>query len=349
MTVQSAESFESQSSHSVASLGLLMAPVMAFSLLLAPQASAAPSLSQIQAQVISLEEEATAAAEGAQEAKVKLAALQRSLQGIQAQAEIQGKNVDSISRSLGAIAVSQYKSGSLSQSLELLFSSDPALYLSSAGTLESITRRKSIQLKKLQSATQALNATSLTVADRLAQVKSLEKRLAQQSAAARAKLVKAEKLLATLKKEDRERLARLAREREDADQADSIKRAKTLNVASGRGGLAIKFAFKQIGDRYVFGADGMVNWDCSGLTMRAFQTAGVNLPHSSAAQSRMGKSIAFSQKKPGDLLFFGRPVSHVGIYIGGGKMVHAPRSGSRVKIASASAMGSKRLVAVRRF
>jgi cell wall-associated NlpC family hydrolase len=257
--------------------------------------------------------------------------------------------VDSISRSLGAIAVSQYKSGSLSQSLELLFSSDPALYLSSAGTLESITRRKSIQLKKLQSATQALNATSLTVADRLAQVKSLEKRLAQQSAAAQAKLVKAEKLLATLKKEDRERLARLAREREDADQADSIKRAKTLNVASGRGGLAIKFAFKQIGDRYVFGADGMVNWDCSGLTMRAFQTAGVNLPHSSAAQSRMGKSIPFSQKKPGDLLFYGRPVSHVGIYIGGGKMVHAPRSGSRVKIASASAMGSKRLVAVRRF
>ena len=356
MTVQSAESFKSQSSHSAASLALLiarvarvMAPVMAFSLLLAPQASAAPSLSQIQAQVISLEEEATAAAEGAQEAKVKLAALQRSLQGIQAQAEIQGKNVDSISRSLGAIAVSQYKSGSLSQSLELLFSSDPALYLSSAGTLESITRRKSIQLKKLQSATQALNATSLTVSDRLAQVKSLEKRLAQQSAAARAKLVKAEKLLATLKKEDRERLARLAREREDADQADSIKRAKTLNVASGRGGLAIKFAFKQIGDRYVFGADGMVNWDCSGLTMRAFQTAGVNLPHSSAAQSRMGKSISFSQKKPGDLLFFGRPVSHVGIYIGGGKMVHAPRSGSRVKIASASAMGSKRLVAVRRF
>lgn len=331
------------------SVGLAMAAAMGFSLLLGSPAHAAPSLSQIQAQVISLEEEATAAAEGAQEAKVKLAALQRSLQGIQAEAAIQGKNVDSISRSLGAIAVNQYKSGSLSESLELLFSSDPALYLSSAGTLESITRRKVIQLKKFQSATQALNATSLTVADRLAQVKSLQNRLVQQSAAAQAKLVKAEKLLATLKKEDRERLARLAKEREDADQADSIKQTKSLNIASGRGGLAIKFAFKQIGDRYVFGADGMINWDCSGLTMRAFQTAGVNLPHSSAAQSRMGKSIPFSKKKPGDLVFFGRPVSHVGIYIGGGKMVHAPRSGSRVKIASASSLGSKRLVAIRRF
>lgn len=327
----------------------IVAAVMGGSLLLVAPASGAPSLTQIQAQVNDLEAEATAAAEGAQEAKVKLASLQRNLQGIQAQAEIQGKNVDAISRSLGAIAVSQYKSGSLSESLELLFSSDPALYLSSAGALESITRRKSIQLKKLQSATQALNATSLTVADRLAQVKSLEKKLAQQSATAQAKLVKAEKLLANLKKEDRERLARLAREREDADQAKSIKQAKNLNVASGRSGLAIKFAFKQIGDRYVFGADGMINWDCSGLTMRAFQTAGVNLPHSSAAQSRMGKSIPFSKKKPGDLVFFGSPVSHVGIYIGGGKMVHAPRSGSRVKIASASSLGSKRLVAIRRF
>lgn len=316
---------------------------------LANPAEAAPSLAQIQAQVNDLQDQATAAAEGAQEAKVKLATLQRSLSGIQAQAAIQGKNVDSISKTLGVIAVNQYKSGSLSQSLELLFSSDPGLYLSSAGSLESITRRKSIQLKKYQSATQQLNATSLTVEDRLAQVKVLEKKLAQQSAVAQQKLKKAEAILAKLKKEDRERLARLAQQQEDADQANSIKAAKSISGVSGRSGLAIKFAFKQIGDRYVFGADGMTYWDCSGLTMRAYQSAGVNLPHSSAAQSRMGKSVPFNQKKPGDLVFFGRPVSHVGIYIGGGRMVHAPRSGSRVKIASASSLGSKRLVAVRRF
>lgn len=317
--------------------------------LMQPIAEAAPTLSQIQAQVHALEEEATAAAEGAQEAKVKLAALQKSLNGIQAQAAIQGRNVDSISKSLGVIAVNQYKAGSLSQSLELLFSSDPSLYLSSAGSLEAVTRQKSIQLKKYQSATQKLNATSLTVADRLAQVKVLQRKLAQQSAVAASKLKKAEAILARLKKEDRERLARLAQEREDADQANSLKQAKTLGGVSGRAGIAIKFAFKQIGDRYVFGADGMTYWDCSGLTMRAYQAAGVNLPHSSAAQSRMGKSVPFSQKKPGDLVFFGSPVSHVGIYIGGGKMVHAPRSGSRVKIASAASLGSKRLVAIRRF
>jgi cell wall-associated NlpC family hydrolase len=302
----------------------------------------------VQSQVIRLEEEATAAAEGAQEAKVKLNSLTRSLAGIQAQAAIQAKTVDAISKTLGAIAIDQYKSGTISQSLELLFSSDPSLYLSSAGSLEAITRQKGIQLRKFQSAEQQLNATSLTVSDRLAQVKALQKKLAEKSALATAKLAQAESLLAKLKKEDRERLARLAREREDADQASSLKAARSAAAVSGRGGMALRFAFKQIGDKYVFGADGMTYWDCSGLTMRAFQTAGVSLPHSSAAQSRMGKSIPFSQKKPGDLMFFGRPVSHVGIYVGGGKMVHAPRTGSRVKVATTD-MGRKRLVAIRRF
>ncbi len=322
---------------------------IAASLLLAPPTQAAQTLAQVQAQVIRLEEEATAAAEGAQEAKVRLASLTRSLAGIQAKAALQGKTVDAISKTLGAIAVDQYKSGTLSQSLELLFSSDPSLYLSAAGSLDAITRKKGIQLRKFQSAEQQLNATSLTVSDRLAQVKVLQKRLAERSAVATAKLAQAEKLLSRLKKEDREGLERLAREREDADQASSLKAAKGAAAVSGRAGVALKFALAQIGDRYVFGADGMVNWDCSGLTMRAFQRAGVSLPHSSRAQSRMGKGISYSQKRPGDLLFFGRPVSHVGIYLGGGKMVHAPRSGSRVKVAPSGSLGNKPLVAVRRF
>lgn len=322
--------------------------VLLVTLLPAAPVSAAPTLAQVQAQVIRLEEEATSAAEGAQEAKVKLASLSRSLAGIQAQAALQAKTVDEISKTLGTIAVNQYKSGTLSQSLELLFSSDPSLYLSSAGSLEAITRRKSTQLRKFQTAEQKLNATSLTVSDKLAQVKALEKKLAERSAFAQRKLAQAELLLSKLKKEDRERLARLAEERENADQQSSLQAAKSAAGVSGRAGIALKYALAQIGDRYVFGADGMTTWDCSGLTMRAFGSAGVKLPHSSAAQSRMGKSVPLNQKKPGDLVFFGRPVSHVGIYLGGGRMVHAPRSGSRVKVAEMN-MGRKPLVAIRRF
>lgn len=325
-------------------MAALLAP-----LLTVPAADAAQTLAQVQARVRQLEEEATTAAEGAQEAKVKLASLNGQLQGIQAKAAVQSQSVAALSKSLNAIAVEQFKSGGLSQSLELLFSADPALYLSAAGSLEAITRKKSVELRKFQAAKQRLAATSLTVSDKLALVKATQKKLAAQSARATAKLAEAESLLAKLKKEDRERLARLAQEEEDADQASSLAAAKKAASVSGRAGKALQFALKQIGDKYVFGADGMTYWDCSGLTMRAFQTAGVSLPHSSRAQFNYGKSVKRSNLAPGDLVFFGRPISHVGIYLGGGKMVHAPRSGSRVKVASASNLGRKPFVGARRL
>jgi len=317
---------------------------------IAPVATnAAPSLAQVQAKVRQLEEDATAAAEGAQEAKVKLAGLTKTLNGIKAKAEIQGQTVSTLQRSLGTIAIEQYKSGGFGQSFELLFSSDPTLYLSSAGSLDAITRRKSAQLRKFEAAQQRLNATTLTVNDKIALVAAAQKKLAAQSAIARSKLAEAEKLLSQLTKAERERLAKLAEDEENADQASSLAAAKSASGVSGRAGIALKYALKQIGDRYVFGAAGMVTWDCSGLTMRSYQAAGVSLPHSSAAQSRMGKKVSLSSLKPGDLLFFGRPVSHVGIYLGGGKMVHAPRSGSRVKVATSGSLGRKPLVGARRF
>ena len=331
------------------SLRVGVALVMVAGLIAPVTANAAPSLAQVKAKVRQLEEDATAAAEGAQEAKVKLAGLTKTLNGIKAKAEVQGQTVSTLQRSLGTIAIEQYKSGGFGQSLELLFSSDPTLYLSSAGSLDALTRRKSAQLRKFEAAQQRLNATTLTVNDKIALVAAAQKKLAAQSAIALSKLAEAEKLLSKLTKAERERLAKLAEEEENADQASSLKAAKTASGVSGRAGVALKYALKQIGDRYVFGAAGMVTWDCSGLTMRAYQSAGVSLPHSSAAQSRMGKKVSFSSLKPGDLLFYGRPVSHVGIYLGGGKMVHAPRSGSRVKVTTSGSLGRKPLVGARRF
>jgi cell wall-associated NlpC family hydrolase len=321
-------------------IGVLTSALIS-SLLLAPGAQGAPTLAEVQSKVRQLEEDATAAAEGAQEAKVKLASLTRTLTGIKQKAAVQGQNVSALSKSLGSIAIDQYKNGGLSQSLELLFSSDPTLYLSAAGSLDALTRRKSIQLNKFEAAEQRLNATTLTVADKVALIAAAQKKYQAQARLAQSKLEEAEKLLSQLKKEDRERLARLAEEQENADQASSLAAAKSASGVSGRAGVALKYALKQIGDRYVFGADGMTTWDCSGLTMRAFQSAGVSLPHSSAAQFRYGKSVSRSNLRAGDLVFFGSPISHVGIYLGGGKMVHAPRSGSRVKVATMD-MGRKK-------
>jgi cell wall-associated NlpC family hydrolase len=321
------------------------------SALIAPIAQAAPTLAQIQAQVRQLEEDAASAAEGAQGAKVQLATLTKTLNGLKQEVAAQGETVAALKKSLGTIAIEQYKSGGLSQGLELLFSANPELYLSSAGSLESITRAKSTQLRKFEAAQQRLKATSLTVNDKLALVKAAQKRFAQKSAEAKAKLASAEKILAKLKKEDRARLAALAAAEEDADQASSKAYAGSAVKISGRAGIAIKYALKQIGDRYVFGAAGTITWDCSGLTMRAYQAAGVSMPHHSAAQARLGRKVSYSSAKPGDLLFYGQPISHVAIYLGNDKMVHAPRPGSRVKVVAdaANALGRKKLVAVRRF
>jgi len=311
-------------------------------------ANAAPNLIEVQARVRELQEQATEAAEGAQEAKVQLAKLKKTLDTVQQQATQQGASVTALNKTIGQIANERYKSGPLSQSLELLFSTDPGLYLSAAGSLEAVTRQKTADLKKFSVATQRLTATSLTVADKLAMVKAAEAKFTRQLALANSKLKEAEELLAKLTAAERERLAKLNEDQEDADQQKSLSDAAKYSGVSGRGGIAIKYALAQIGDKYVFGAAGLTYWDCSGLTMRAFAAAGVSLPHSSRAQYNYGKAVAKKDLQPGDLVFFGKPISHVAIYLGPDRMLHAPRSGSRVKIANMD-MGRKPYIGARRL
>jgi cell wall-associated NlpC family hydrolase len=326
----------------------LISVFIAAGVLIPISANAAPNLIEVQGRVRDLQEQATTAAEGAQEAKVTLAKLNKTLVTVQQEASQQGASVTAMNKLIGAIAADQYKSGPLSKSLELLFSSDPSLYLSTAGSLEAVTRKKSADLKKFSVATQRLNATSLTVADKLSLVKAAEAKFRKQLAIANSKLDEAEALLAKLTAAERERLAKLNDDEENADQQRSLADAGKYGSVSGRGGVAIKYALAQIGDRYIFGADGLTTWDCSGLTMRAFGAAGVSLPHSSRAQYKYGKAISRKELQPGDLVFFGKPISHVAIYLGGNRMLHAPRKGSRVKIAEFD-LGRKPYIGARRL
>ena len=313
----------------------LLSAVLAFSLLPLSGANAAPSLNDVRTKIRVLQEEASAAGEAAQQAKVEYQSLTRKLESVQRQAASDAAIVAKFKNSLGAIASEQYKNGALSRSLELLFSSDPKLFLSAAGSLESVTRKQSLQLKQYSVAKQRLTATSLTVNDKLTLAKRAQARFLAQEKAVKDKLASAQKLFNSLSKAERARLARLNDAAESADKKKSLATAARSNLGSGRGSMALRFSIKQIGDRYVYGAAGMTYWDCSGLTKRAFATAGVSLPHSAAAQARYGKKIPLSQLRPGDLVFFGRNryISHVGIYISKGLMVNATRPGSTVKIA----------------
>lgn len=105
-------------------------------------------------------------------------------------------------------------------------------------------------------------------------------------------------------------------------------------LPAGNRATVIAFGKAQLGERYVFGASGPNVWDCSGLTQQAYKQVGIKLPHHAASQQRMGVRVTESNAKPGDLVFWGVVASHVGIYLGDGKVLHAPKTGDVVKISS---------------
>jgi cell wall-associated NlpC family hydrolase len=106
-----------------------------------------------------------------------------------------------------------------------------------------------------------------------------------------------------------------------------------VRTSSGAG-AAIAAARAELGKPYAWGASGPGSFDCSGLTAWAWRAAGVNLPHSAAAQQGMGSPVSRGNLQPGDLVFFGSPAYHVAMYLGGGLVIHAPTTGDVVKIVS---------------
>jgi peptidoglycan DL-endopeptidase CwlO len=100
-------------------------------------------------------------------------------------------------------------------------------------------------------------------------------------------------------------------------------------------GDVVDYAKSRIGCRYQWAADGPNSFDCSGLAMWCYRKVGISLPHSSREQIHSGQRVSKKDLEPGDLVFFGSPIHHVGIYAGGGEMIEAPYSGARVRYASA--------------
>ncbi len=104
-------------------------------------------------------------------------------------------------------------------------------------------------------------------------------------------------------------------------------------VGTGTAVQAARIALSKQGSAYVWGGDGPITFDCSGLVKWAFERAGMpGLPHSAEEQARMGRSVGRSDLQPGDLIALYSPISHIGIYVGDGLYVNAPQSGDVVKV-----------------
>jgi cell wall-associated NlpC family hydrolase len=320
------------------------------SILAAPSAVAAPSVASAQRDVDRLRTLAAEKYEAANEANIRIKQLEKESVTLQARGAVLKEQLDTSSEALARIAIAKFQGHGFGKTIDLMFSADPTRYLSDASVLEIISRGYAQELKQFAVIKQKVEASKYVVSDKTELLKREKLRLTKEVASAKAALVKAENILKSLKKEDRERLARQEAARENKILSDSKKYAASYAGDNSRGSIALKYALQQIGDIYVWAAAGPTRWDCSGLTMRAFQKAGVSLPHSSRIQVRYGKAVSYNSLKPGDLMFFGKPISHVTMYMGGGKMVHAPRPGKKVEVINITKrFGSKPFVGARRL
>lgn len=258
--------------------------------------------------------------------------------------------------------------GSQLTAIEVLLASDsPEDLLDRVGTLQAIARHNGGVLGDATAAGEQARRARTAAEDAAAEAATLVRRVTAQQASLDRQIEAYkedyERLLAT------ERAAREAVERAAADRAsrsDRPTRAPAPAAAAagapaapaaraavpappapavGGGGssaarTAVQTALAQVGDPYSWGAAGPNAFDCSGLTQYAYAAAGVSLPHSSRMQSTMGSPVSVSALQPGDLLFYYSPVSHVAMYVGGGRMVHASTYGQPVKVVSIGDMPS---------
>ena len=304
----------------------------------AADADPKPTLAQAKAQVAALQHKAEVAGESANDLRGQISASTARVNALKAAIAKQQGQVDMVKRQIGSLAVAGYQTSGMSTTAQLLLSPNPDQFLSQASTAQAFAGQQDTALRRYQQAEGKLTdlqASEQTELSALQAVQAQQDTLKEQL---QTNLNAAQKVLDKLSDTDRKRIAQ-----ENADAAEKARqqrptrsgdRVDNLPVpASGRAGTAVQAALSQLGDPYVWGADGPSSYDCSGLMMYAWGKAGVSLSHSSKAQASEGRRVSKSQLMPGDLVFYYSPISHVAMYIGGGRIVHAPRPGKSVEIA----------------
>ncbi|MFJ6906840.1 C40 family peptidase [Streptomyces griseoluteus] len=247
----------------------------------------------------------------------------------------------------GAAARAQYRDSGMPPMARFLLSDNPERFADGAGTLLNGARAT----KKLIAETDRVERDlKRDTDDAAARWKKLEQDRKDKAAAretVQARIKDAEKLESRLEKKEKERLAEL--ERQAARKAQTAwldtgvltKKADTASAsaaATSAGARAVAFATAQLGKPYVWGAEGPDSFDCSGLTSQAWADAGTPIPRTSQEQWRQLRHVDVTEMRPGDLIIYFADATHVGMYVGDGKIIHAPRPGRTVTVAGAGTM-----------
>ena len=309
-------------------LGLSAIAAIAF--VPATPAQADPEIKDVKATVDRLYHEAEAAQERLHDARLELTDLRRDLAGLKADQERQDERLDAVRDQVSDAVVRQLEGEGIATVGQIVVSDDPGSFLDSLSTMSSFNDLQASLLSDYDTELEALEIRREATDARTTEIAELTEQLSEEKDTVDDKLAEAKSLLADLEAEERERLL-ASRSGADRVPAASV-------PASGRAAAAVQYALAQVGDAYVYGAAGESAFDCSGLTMRAWAQAGVSLPHSSSAQYGSGPHVAASDLRPGDLVFYYSPISHVGMYIGNGLIVHAANPGAGVRVADLYSM-----------
>ncbi|WP_406283361.1 NlpC/P60 family protein [Embleya sp. NBC_00896] len=246
---------------------------------------------------------------------------------------------------IGVLAANQYRTGGLPPEISLALSGDPEGYLQKAQMISQLDGQQAAKLRAIAAQARVLQQDRTEASAQLQELEKLRTELNKNKTDIQGKLAEAQRLLNTLDKKQQEAVLNSNEHEADSRSNDRSSRDKpaddapTTNVpASGRAAAAVSFALKQIGKAYVSGAEGPSSYDCSGLTQASWKAAGVTLSRTTWTQIKDGPKVAKSALQPGDLVFFYSDNRHVGMYIGNGQIVHAPRPGKTVTKAPLDSM-----------
>ncbi|MFJ4694979.1 NlpC/P60 family protein [Streptomyces sp. NPDC088766] len=240
----------------------------------------------------------------------------------------------------GRLASRQYQTSTdLSPYVRLLLARDPQRALDQGHVIGRLARERVETVGRLEGSERKADGLARRARAALDEQLTLTERRKKERDAVRRRLDDVEELLSSLTADQLTALARLERDGVAEAQAE-IMASGTLSDdrnPSEEGDRAVRYAVRQLGKPYEWGAEGPASYDCSGLTSEAWRAAGSPIPRTSQEQWAELEHIPLAELRPGDLVVYFPEATHVAIYLGGGRVVQAPRPGAAVKVSPIAA------------
>ena len=221
-------------------------------------------------------------------------------------------------QAIAQLAAANYMNSGLDPTFQALTTGNPGQFLSQASAIAEMDQSSGVMVSTLSHQVEQALRDKETAQQQIAAVNALENQMNGKK-----KLI--------LAKIDKVNSAAMKQAMDIFEQTGQYPKV-TIPTANTVGAQALQAAISRLGYPYIWGAAGPTSFDCSGLMMWAYQQVGISLPHFTVSQYNSGVHVSRSDLEPGDLVFFGSDISHVGMYIGNGMMIDAPNFGEDVKV-----------------